>query len=55
MRDFAEFAQHNWLLFLALFAILGMLVGSEILRKMRGVSTLNATEALRLINDRDAG
>lgn len=54
MSDFAEFAQHNWLLFLALFAILGMLVGSEILRKMRGVSTLNATEALRLINDRDA-
>jgi rhodanese-related sulfurtransferase len=54
MSDFAEFARHNWLLFLALFAILGMLVGSEILRKMRGVSTLNATEALRLINDQDA-
>ena len=51
MSDFAEFAQHNWLLFLALFAILGMLVGSEILRKARGVAALGAAEALRLIND----
>lgn len=54
MSDFAEFALHNWLLFLALFAILGMLIGSEILRKMRGVSTLDAAGALRLINDQDA-
>ena len=41
MSDFAEFAVHNWLLFAALFAILGMLAGSEILRKMRGVHTLS--------------
>ena len=54
MSDFIEFAQHNLLLFLALFAILGMLVGGEILRKVRGVGTLHATEALRLINDQDA-
>ena len=54
MSDFVEFALHNWLLFLALFAILGMLIGGEILRKMRGVSTLDAAGALRLINDQDA-
>jgi len=54
MSDFIEFALRNWLLFVALFAILGMLVGGEILRKMRGVSTLDAASALRLINDRDA-
>lgn len=54
MNDFAEFASQNWLLFLALFAILGMLVGGEILRRVRGVNTLNAAEALRLINDQDA-
>ena len=54
MSDFTEFALHNWLLFLALFAILGMLIGGEILRKMRGVSTLDAAGALRLINDQDA-
>lgn len=54
MSDFIEFSQHNWLLFLALFAILGLLVGNEVLRKVRGISTLNAAEALRLINDQDA-
>ena len=54
MSDFAEFAQQNVLLFLALFAIIGMLVGSEVLRRMRGVHTVNAAEALRLINDQDA-
>ena len=54
MSDFIEFAQQNWLLFLALFAIVGMLVGSEILRRLRGVSILDAADALRLINDQDA-
>ncbi len=54
MSDFAEFALHNWLLFLALFAIAGMLVGGEVLRKVRGVSALDAAGALRLLNDQDA-
>lgn len=54
MSDFAEFALQNWLLFLALFVILGMLVGSEVLRRVRGISTLNAADALRLINDQEA-
>lgn len=54
MSDFVEFAQQNVLLFLALFAIIGMLVGSEILRRMRGISTVNAIEALRLMNDQEA-
>ncbi len=54
MSDFAEFAQQNILLFLALFAIIGMLIGSEVLRRVRGVRTVNAAEALRLINDQDA-
>ncbi|QQS54638.1 MAG: rhodanese-like domain-containing protein [Candidatus Competibacteraceae bacterium] len=54
MNDFIEFSTQNWLLFLALFAITGMLIGSEVLRKMRGVSSLSAAEALRLINDQEA-
>ncbi len=54
MSDFSEFALQNWLLFLAFFAILGLLVGSELLRRMRGVSAIDATGALRLMNDRDA-
>ena len=54
MSDFIEFSQQNWLLYLALLAISGLLVGNEVLRKIRGVRALNAAEALRLINDRDA-
>ncbi len=54
MSDFTEFALHNWLLFLALFAILGMLIGGEMLSKIRGVSALDASDVLRLINDQDA-
>lgn len=54
MSDFTEFATQNWLLFLAMFVILGLLVGGEVLRKVRGISTLDAPSALRLINDREA-
>ncbi len=54
MSDFTEFAQQNVLLFLALFAIVGMLVGSEVLRRVRGINAINATEALRLMNDQEA-
>jgi rhodanese-related sulfurtransferase len=54
MSDFAEFATQNWLPFLALFVILGLLIGGEALRKARGISTLDAVSALRLINDQDA-
>ncbi|MDQ5908752.1 MAG: hypothetical protein QG599_845 [Pseudomonadota bacterium] len=54
MSDFAEFAQQNLLLFVAMFAIIGMLIGSEVLRYMRGIRTVSAAEALRLINDQDA-
>ncbi len=54
MSDFAEFAQQNILLFIALFAIAGMLMGSEVLRWVRGIKTVNPAEALRLMNDQDA-
>ena len=54
MHDFTEFAVHNALLFVALLVILGLLVGSEVLRRMRGVQTIDPNGALRLINDRDA-
>ncbi|MCB1777926.1 MAG: rhodanese-like domain-containing protein [Candidatus Competibacteraceae bacterium] len=54
MSDFTEFALQNWLLFAAAFAILGMLIGTEVLRRMRGIVTVNAVEALRLINDEEA-
>lgn len=54
MSDFVEFFQINWLLFLALFMIVGILVGSEVLRSLRGVKLLDASQALRLMNDEEA-
>lgn len=54
MDQFIEFALKNWLLFAALAAILALLIGGEILRKIRGVSTLNPTQALQLMNNQDA-
>lgn len=54
MDLFIEFAIKNWLLFVALAVIIALLIGGEVLRKIRGVNTLNPNEALRLINDEAA-
>ena len=54
MAEFIDFAFRHWYLFVALFVILGALVGGEILRKMRGITALNPTQALQLINHQDA-
>lgn len=52
--EFIDFAVRHWYLFAALFIIIGMLIGGEVLRKLRGVSALNPTQALQLINQQDA-
>ncbi len=54
MEQFVDFALRNWYLFVALIAILGLLIGAEVMRKIRGISALNPTEALQLINHQDA-
>ncbi|MDX1605981.1 MAG: rhodanese-like domain-containing protein [Candidatus Competibacterales bacterium] len=54
MTEFFDFALRHWYLFAALFAILGLLIGGEVVRKLRGVSGLNPTQALALINHQDA-
>ncbi|MDX1655004.1 MAG: rhodanese-like domain-containing protein [Candidatus Competibacteraceae bacterium] len=54
MEDFSEFALQNWYLFLALAVILGLLIGGEVQRRLRGVTGVNPNEALRMINDQDA-
>lgn len=54
MAEFIDFAFRQWYLFVALFVILGMLVGGEVLRKIRGIKALNPTQALQLINHQDA-
>jgi rhodanese-related sulfurtransferase len=54
MSDLIEFLQMNWLLFLALFVVLSTLIGSELLRIIRGVKMLNALGVLRILNDQGA-
>jgi rhodanese-related sulfurtransferase len=54
MGEFAEFAVQNWYLFAALVGILGFLAGTELLHKLRGIAGINPTQALQLMNDRDA-
>jgi rhodanese-related sulfurtransferase len=54
MRQFIEFAFRHWLLFVALLVILGLLIGSEIMRMMRGVKSISPVQALQLINHEDA-
>ena len=51
MEQFIDFAFRHWYLFLALFVIIGLLIGNELMSKLRGVVAVNPTRALQLIND----
>ena len=53
MSEFFEFAAINWYLFVALVFVLGWLVGGEVLRKWRGVTSVTSLQALQLINHQD--
>ncbi|TCO82761.1 rhodanese-related sulfurtransferase [Plasticicumulans lactativorans] len=54
MPEFLAFAQKHWMLFAALFAILGMLIVGEFRRRTSGAYSVTPMEALRLMNDADA-
>lgn len=54
MGEFIEFAAETWYLFLAAFIILGWLIGTEVLHRMRGIGTVTPAQALQLINHEDA-
>ena len=54
MEQYIDFALRHWYLFLALFVILGLLIGNEVLRKIRGIVALTPNQALQLINHQDA-
>lgn len=54
MEQFIEFALKNWYLFVALLVILGLLIGGEILRKVRGIDNVTPARALQLLNHDDA-
>lgn len=54
MEQFIPFAVRNWYLFAALLIILGLLIGSELLPRLRGIVKVNPLQALQLINHQDA-
>ncbi len=54
MEQYIEFALKYWYLFLALFVILGLLIGNEVLRLLRGITAVNPTRALQLMNHENA-
>jgi rhodanese-related sulfurtransferase len=54
MEQYIEFVIKNWYLFVALVFIIGLLIGSEVFRKIRGIKTVSPIEALQLMNHQDA-
>lgn len=54
MEQFIPFAVRNWYLFAALLIILGLLIGAELLPRLRGIINVNPLQALQLINHQDA-
>lgn len=54
MQEFLEFAAQTWYLFVVLLFILGWLIGGEVMQRVRGIPTVNPTQALQLINHQDA-
>ena len=52
--EFIDFAFRHWYLFVALFVILGLLLGTEVMRKLRGIAAVNPTEAIQLVNHANA-
>ena len=53
MTEFFEFAATNWYLFVALIVVLGWLIGNEVWRKLRGVTSVTPMQALLSINQQD--
>ncbi|MGF1525282.1 MAG: rhodanese-like domain-containing protein [Candidatus Competibacterales bacterium] len=54
MAEFLDFAARHWYLFAALFAILGLLIGTEVYQSLSGVKGVNPAQTLQLINHDDA-
>lgn len=53
MTQFIEFFQNHPLLFVALGVVIVLLIANEVHGSVTGGKRLNASEAVRLINDRD--
>ena len=53
MQQFIEFFGNHLILFAGLAAVIGLLVANEVHGAVTGGKRLSATEAVRMINDRD--
>ena len=49
-----QFVAHNWYLFVALFAVLFMLIYGPLRQRMSGVQRISTPEAVRLLNHEKA-
>jgi len=54
MEQYLDFAVRNWYLFVALIVIIALLIGNELMGKLRGIKAVNANQALQIINHDDA-
>lgn len=51
MEQFLDFVVRNWMLFAILAVLIAWLIGGEVLKMVRGTSSLNASRALAAFND----
>ena len=54
VQRLSEFIVNHWILSLAFIAILGLLIASEVRRKLYGVGQLGPTQATQMLNHEDA-
>ncbi|MDH5229821.1 MAG: rhodanese-like domain-containing protein [Gammaproteobacteria bacterium] len=54
MEKFIQFAQQEWILFVAFFVILGLLLRTWIAPRLSGVKELSIQEAMKVLNQDDA-
>jgi rhodanese-related sulfurtransferase len=52
--EIIDFAFKYWYLFVALLVIIGLLIGTELMRALRGIVAVNPTRATQLINHDEA-
>lgn len=54
VQQLSEFIVNHWILSLAFITILGLLIASEVRRKVYGVGQLGPTQATQMLNHEDA-
>lgn len=54
MSQLFEFATNHWMLVLAFFVVLGLVLGNEVQRALRGLPEVGPMEATRLMNQENA-